>query len=228
MVRVSRTRSRISSARMALPPRRGSGRRAYSDRPLPARPGPRRLNESSFSGEGRAMRAMGGEERGDRRRTQILDAAARVFAERGYHRTTVRDIAREAGIADGTIYLYFSSKQELLLGLIAQLGRFAERRADFAEAGAMDLRDFSRSYQALVRRTAEGEGMTTTTTTMLTTAAPPIPDIASAAFKSDPVPACARLRTEQAVVRMAVPFAEGHAFVVTRYAEAAAVLRDER
>src|SRR5437588_709202 len=75
MVRVSRTRSRISSARMALPPRRGSGRRAYSDRPLPARPGPRRLNESSFSGEGRAMRAMGGEERGDRRRTQILDAA---------------------------------------------------------------------------------------------------------------------------------------------------------
>src|SRR5207302_6939488 len=82
--------------------------------------------------------------------------------------------------------------------------------------------------QALVRRTAEGEGMTTTTTTMLTTAAPPIPDIASAAFKSDPVPACARLRTEQAVVRMAVPFAEGHAFVVTRYAEAAAVLRDER
>jgi len=70
--------------------------------------------------------------------------------------------------------------------------------------------------------------MTTTTTTMLTTAAPPIPDIASAAFKSDPVPACARLRTEQAVVRMAVPFAEGHAFVVTRYAEAAAVLRDER
>ncbi|TMD92553.1 MAG: TetR/AcrR family transcriptional regulator [Chloroflexi bacterium] len=149
MVRVSRTRSRISSARMALPPRRGSGRRAYSDRPLPARPGPRRLNESSFSGEGRAMRAMGGEERGDRRRTQILDAAARVFAERGYHRTTVRDIAREAGIADGTIYLYFSSKQELLLGLIAQLGRFAERRADFAEAGAMDLRDFSRSYLAL-------------------------------------------------------------------------------
>ena len=95
------------------------------------------------------MRAMGGEERGDRRRTQILDAAARVFAERGYHRTTVRDIAREAGIADGTIYLYFSSKQELLLGLIAQLGRFAERRADFAEAGAMDLRDFSRSYLAL-------------------------------------------------------------------------------
>ena len=94
------------------------------------------------------MRAIGDEERGDRRRTQILDAAARVLAERGYHRTTVRDIAREAGIADGTIYLYFSSKQELLLALIAQLGRFAERRADFAEHSGMDLREFSRTYMA--------------------------------------------------------------------------------
>src|ERR1700752_5132014 len=94
------------------------------------------------------MRAIGDEERGDRRRTQILDAAARVLAERGYHRTTVRDIAREAGIADGTIYLYFSSKQELLLALIARLGRFAERRADFAEHADMDLRDFSRTYLA--------------------------------------------------------------------------------
>src|SRR5690349_14847323 len=88
---------------------------------------------------GAAMRAMGDEERGDRRRTQILDAAARVLADRGYHRTTVRDIAREAGIADGTIYLYFSSKQELLLALIAQLGRVAERRADFAELATKDL-----------------------------------------------------------------------------------------
>ncbi|TMD02172.1 MAG: cytochrome P450 [Chloroflexi bacterium] len=70
--------------------------------------------------------------------------------------------------------------------------------------------------------------MTTTTTTMPNAAAPPVPDIASAAFKADPLPACARLRTEQPVVRMPVPFAEGHAFVVTRYAEAAAVLRDER
>jgi AcrR family transcriptional regulator len=91
---------------------------------------------------------MGDEERGDRRRTQILDAAARVLAERGYHRTTVRDIAREAGVADGTIYLYFSSKQDLLLGLIAQLGRFAERRADFAELANLSLRDFSSTYLA--------------------------------------------------------------------------------
>ncbi len=91
--------------------------------------------------------------RGDRRRRQILDAAARVFAERGYHRTTVRDVAREAGIADGTIYLYFTSKQELLLALIAQLGRVAERQADMAEHAEMDVRSFSRTY--MTRRFAD-------------------------------------------------------------------------
>jgi cytochrome P450 PksS len=68
--------------------------------------------------------------------------------------------------------------------------------------------------------------MTTTTTT--TAAAAPIAEIASPAFMAEPLPTCARLRAERAVVRMAVPFAEGHAYVVTRYAEAAAVLRDER
>lgn len=92
------------------------------------------------------MRVERDELRSDRRRTQILDAAARVFAERGYHRTTVRDVAREAGIADGTIYLYFTSKQDLLLALIAQLGRVAERRADMAEHAGMDVRTFSRTY----------------------------------------------------------------------------------
>jgi AcrR family transcriptional regulator len=86
---------------------------------------------------------MGDEERSDRRRAQILDAAARVIAERGYHRTTVRHIAREAGIADGTMYLYFGGKQELLLALIAKLGRVDERRADFSAMAGMELRDFA-------------------------------------------------------------------------------------
>ena len=43
------------------------------------------------------------------RRNQILDAATKVFAEKGFHSTTIKDIAREAGIADGTIYNYFGS-----------------------------------------------------------------------------------------------------------------------
>jgi cytochrome P450 PksS len=66
------------------------------------------------------------------------------------------------------------------------------------------------------------------TTTPTATRTPPLTEIATPAFKADPLPACARLRAERPVVRMAVPFAEGEAYVVTRYAEAAAVLRDER
>src|SRR5437660_210309 len=86
------------------------------------------------------------QERIDRRRAQILAAASRVFARQGFHRTTVREIAREAGLADGTIYLYFASKRELLLALLGQLGRVDERPADFAAMAGVDARTFIDAY----------------------------------------------------------------------------------
>ena len=51
------------------------------------------------------------------KRVLILDAATRVFAERGFFAAQVADIARRAGIAAGTVYLYFRSKDELLITL---------------------------------------------------------------------------------------------------------------
>lgn len=51
----------------------------------------------------------------EERRTQILEAAAQVFSDHGYHGATIRQIAERAGLAEGTIYLYFSSKRDLLL-----------------------------------------------------------------------------------------------------------------
>ncbi|MGH7278688.1 MAG: TetR/AcrR family transcriptional regulator [Candidatus Rokuibacteriota bacterium] len=48
---------------------------------------------------------------------QIIDAAIRVFARNGYYNSRVSDIAREAGIASGTIYLYFKTKDEILVTL---------------------------------------------------------------------------------------------------------------
>src|SRR3982751_1619268 len=48
------------------------------------------------------------------KREAILRAAVKVFAQRGYFNAKVADIAREAGIADGTVYLYFKSKDEVL------------------------------------------------------------------------------------------------------------------
>ncbi len=47
----------------------------------------------------------------------IIDAAIRVFARNGYYNSRVSDIAREAGIASGTIYLYFKTKDDILVTL---------------------------------------------------------------------------------------------------------------
>lgn len=46
---------------------------------------------------------------------KILDAAIKVFAEQGFFRSTISQIAKEAGVADGTIYLYFKNKDDILL-----------------------------------------------------------------------------------------------------------------
>ena len=50
----------------------------------------------------------------EEKRRQILDAAVRVFARRGFHTSRVGDIAEEAGVAHGLLYHYFSSKDEVL------------------------------------------------------------------------------------------------------------------
>ena len=47
-------------------------------------------------------------------RDRILDAAARVFAEKGYHSSTIADVVRESGLSVGAIYTYFSGKDELI------------------------------------------------------------------------------------------------------------------
>jgi AcrR family transcriptional regulator len=66
------------------------------------------------------------------RRTQILEAATRVFAEKGYHRATTKDIARAAEMAEGTIYLYFKNKSELLIALLEHLDQETTQSADLA------------------------------------------------------------------------------------------------
>lgn len=53
----------------------------------------------------------------DVRRQELLDAAIEIFSEKGIARTTVADITRLAGVAKGTFYLYFTSKEQLLAGL---------------------------------------------------------------------------------------------------------------
>jgi AcrR family transcriptional regulator len=53
----------------------------------------------------------------EQRRAEILDAALQLFSSKGFHDTTMEEVANAAGVAKGTIYLYFQSKEHLLLAL---------------------------------------------------------------------------------------------------------------
>lgn len=67
----------------------------------------------------------------------ILDAAIKVFAKNGFHQSTVAQIAREAGVADGTIYLYFENKEDILYQFFANKTRqIFDRFQQVVEEGA--------------------------------------------------------------------------------------------
>lgn len=61
------------------------------------------------------------------RREELLDAARRVFSERGFKGTTIADIAEEAHVALGTIYLYFTSKEDVFAALSERFGAMIVR-----------------------------------------------------------------------------------------------------
>ena len=71
---------------------------------------------SSLEPETRKLR------RGPLTRKQILDASLRLFSEKGFARTSVRDIAQAAGITDAAIYYHFASKRDLFEALIDERG----------------------------------------------------------------------------------------------------------
>lgn len=84
----------------------------------------------------------------DARRNQILDAATQVFAHKGFHATKIKDIAAEAGIADGTIYNYFKNKQTLLLGIFDRMRDSVQAGDVLPQPGDVTLREFIRAFLA--------------------------------------------------------------------------------
>jgi TetR/AcrR family transcriptional repressor of uid operon len=69
------------------------------------------------------------------RRDHILNAAEQCFARAGFHRTTVQDICKEAGISPGAIYVYFDSKEALIAGICErERAEFGERLVALADA----------------------------------------------------------------------------------------------
>ena len=80
------------------------------------------------------------------RRSAILDAARTVFARQGYDRTVVEDIAAQAGIGKGTLYLYFPSKEQIYFAALVEDARRLDTETREAMTGAANWREAIRAY----------------------------------------------------------------------------------
>jgi AcrR family transcriptional regulator len=80
------------------------------------------------------------------RQEQILGAATRVFADKGFSRATTREVALEAGVSEGTIYNYFEDKEALLMAIMDTLNETERRADDFREGLATDFQGFFQAY----------------------------------------------------------------------------------
>jgi len=107
------------------------------------------------STSGRPMRRAISDEEKEARRTDILAAAKKVFAGKGYHATTVADIARAAKLSYGSIYWYFDSKDALFHALMEAEGQAL--RAHVTEALTTTPSDGAPDalFRAAVRATFE-------------------------------------------------------------------------
>ena len=86
------------------------------------------------------------------RRTQILDAARSILAEKGFEATTVSEIVAKAGVAQGTFYLYFPSKVSLVEALCEAM--FA-RTLEAAQAATASANGFAEALESGVRAVFE-------------------------------------------------------------------------
>jgi len=90
---------------------------------------------------------------------RILDAAVKVFAKKGFYQSRVSDIAREAGVADGTIYLYFKNKDDILISIFEEKMRNAisifQRELSQEENALSKLKRFVRVHLSLFKENPE-------------------------------------------------------------------------
>lgn len=84
----------------------------------------------------------------DTPRGKLLSAAARLFRDQGFDRTTVRDIAREVGIQSGSLFHHFPTKEDILFAVMVEVIRINTQRLQQALAGKSDPVD---RLRALIR-----------------------------------------------------------------------------
>lgn len=73
----------------------------------------------------------------------IIEAAVRVIADNGYHGSQVSKIAKEAGVAEGTIYLYFENKEDILISI------FRNKLGEFISTAPARLNDIENSFEKI-------------------------------------------------------------------------------
>ncbi len=76
--------------------------------------------------------------RGEATRQRLLDAAEALFGQRGFHDTSIGDITRDAGVGQGTFYLYFNGKEEVFRELVRRLSHQLRATLREAVAGVTD------------------------------------------------------------------------------------------
>ncbi|HEV8263699.1 MAG TPA: helix-turn-helix domain-containing protein [Gemmatimonadales bacterium] len=97
----------------------------------------------------------------DLTRQRLIRAALELFTSRGYHDTTTAEIARKAGVAEGTIYRHFRSKQQLWNELYRAALRWAAKLVPDADAGRDSRAQLERLAQALVEGAARDPAVVT-------------------------------------------------------------------
>jgi len=122
------------------------------------------IDAGASGGEGKIPRT----ERGRRTQQAILDAAAQEFGERGFHDASISDITRRAGVALGSFYTYFDSKDAVFRALVAHMSgqvrdhvapgiRAAKDGIDGERAGLAGFLSFVRDHKEIYRIIDESE-----------------------------------------------------------------------
>ncbi|MFI2346583.1 TetR/AcrR family transcriptional regulator [Streptomyces sp. NPDC019443] len=100
----------------------------------------------------------GRREQAHQRREELMDAALKVFADKGLDRATVKDVAAAAGVAPGLLYHYFDSKEMLVVAIVEERGFLPRLRQLLGEAGDRNARqvltDLVTQFQTLLSENA--------------------------------------------------------------------------
>jgi len=128
-------------------PAKPGARRAGASKAGASKVGASKVGAKKRATAERTISERAATERGSDKRERILKAAIKVFARKGFYAARVSEIAKAAGVADGTIYLYFRNKDDVLISVFeSRITRLVEVMREIAQAD----RPFDERFRALV------------------------------------------------------------------------------